>query len=171
MFFITGLPRSRTKWFSEYFTGLKDVFCYHEALNGCESKDHFDIRMRAPFAKHIGNSDSGLMITDFQQRFMAPTVIIERDIDDVSVALAHQFGAGLFEEGEGRRHLERHKAMMDKLSGLRIPYDEINGRLQEIHEYLVPVPFDSEYAEKLINKHIQVDNLTVNLRSYRVWEN
>jgi hypothetical protein len=171
MFFITGLPRSRTKWFSEYFTGLKNVYCYHEALNGCESKDHFDIRMRAPFAKHVGNSDSGLMITDFQQRFMAPTVIIERDLDEVAESLSKQFGALLFEEGEGRKHLEKNKAQLDRLTGLRIPFDEIDERLQEIHEYLVPVPFDEEHAQTLINRRIQVDNLSVNLRSYRIWGN
>ena len=37
-FFITGLPRSRTAWFSTFFTG-NNSFCYHEIIRVSDGFD------------------------------------------------------------------------------------------------------------------------------------
>lgn len=170
MFFITGLPRSRTKWFADYFSGLNDTVCWHEAMNGCHSTNDFLWKMtRLPFT-HIGNSDSGLMYTNFQQWFMgAPTVVIERDFEDVLESLEHMFGEDFCTEGDMRKVLTTQAEKLKSVQGKRIPFDEINDRIQEIHEYLVSVPFDDEYAQEMINQNLQVNSLTVDLASYQMW--
>lgn len=169
-FFITGLPRSRTNWFSAYFSSLPGVYCAHELMNGCRSRAELGMRLRSLNADYSGNSDSGLMYSNFQQEFMgSPTVIIERDIEDVYFSLGQMFGPRLVEDSSQLDRLKDQQDKLSKLSGLRIPYEEINNRIQEIHEHLVGVPFDQGHAEQFINKNIQVDNLNVDLESYRMW--
>ena len=166
MFFITGLPRSRTKWFADYFSGVHETICWHEAMNGCHSVNDFLWKMtRLPF-KHIGNSDSGLMYTNFQQWFMgAPTVVIERDPEAVLRSLEKKYG-----EHEGMKDvLTDQLRRLENVQGLRIPFNEIDERIQEIHEYLVSVPFDDEYAQEMINQNRQVGNVMVDLASYKMW--
>lgn len=169
-FFITGFPRSRTKWFSEYFSGLPGVYCYHEAMNGCHSRDDFHARMRAFPVDYIGNSDSGLMYSGFQQEYMGcPTVIIERDIDEVYDSLCRLFGPKMVHEANHMDSLQDQKARLDKLDGLRVKFEDIDRRLEEIHDHCVQVPFNEVYARRCINRNIQVQNLTVDMQSYRMW--
>lgn len=169
-FFLTGFPRSRTKWFAAYFSSLPGVYCHHEAMNGCHSREDFYQRMSALDCDYIGNSDSGLMYSGFQAEYMGcPTVIIERDIDDVYDSLRRMFGPKVVHEADHMQALQRQKAELDKLSGMRVPFEEIDSRLQEIHEHCVNVPFDEVNARRFINTNIQVDNLTVDMKSYRMW--
>jgi len=161
--FITGLPRSRTKWFADYFDGIPGVTAYHEPLNGLRSKREFyDIVDRGGIIV-----DSGLLITDFQERYNLPTVIIERDIDAVFDSLCRYFEAqGL--PLPNRLSLDLIKEGVDALQGLRIAFEDIDARMAEIHRHL-GVPFDAEYAARMAGDNRQVEQLQVNTDSWLLW--
>ena len=149
MFFVTGLPRSRTYWMSVYLT-TPQSFCYHDAIGICPTRSAFYTLLECPKTE-IGNSDCGLFATDFQQRWPdAPTVIIQREPLEVLRSLAHQ---GLELQGDLPELMARS---LDGLQGLRVDFNDLNDRIQEIHEYLIPsVPFDRKRAEKLIALNLQ----------------
>lgn len=139
-------------------------------MNGCRSEADLVTRMNLFPVKHVGNSDSGLMFSRFQELFMgAPTVVIERDLDDVAASLEAQLGKELCEQGGSRAFLEKQHKRLQSVSGLRVPFDDINARLEEIHQYLVSVPFDSEYAQDMTSQNRQVTEMTVDLESSRFW--
>ena len=164
MFFIAGMPRCRTKWFSEYLSAYDGITCHHEALNGPLSKQEFYDVMEQD--GNIGNSDSGLFITDFQQRWpSAPTVVLLRDpveaAESVSRLLGHMPSLGL---------LEAQFKAATQLQGLHVWFEDINDRIEEIHDYL-GIPFDAKLYEKYTIENIQLDELKVCLDSYRLWLN
>ena len=160
--FITGLPRSRTKWFAEYFNSL--VTAYHEPLNGMTAKQQFYDLVQSKCLI----SDSGLYITDFQQRYPdVPTVIIERDLSEVYSSLCN------FMDNIGCLHpsldfLLLQKKELDKLKGLRVPYSQINEKLESIHKYL-KIPFSQDHLDRMIAVNVQVSEVTRNIRSYHLW--
>lgn len=129
MFFVTGLPRSRTSWFSLYLD------CEHDLLGRVTRAQFYEQMPRLN-----GLSDSGLMFTDFQDRWDAPTVIIERDPFTVMQSMAALGGIPqeLMDDGLHR---------LSKLKGLRVGFHEIDGRLKEITEYL-GVRWDAKRAER-----------------------
>jgi len=146
-FCITGLPRSRTAWFAAYFTacGYK---CAHEGINGCGSIMEYEEKMD----KYDGNSDSGAMLYPFKGK----TVIIERDIDEVKKSLVRCFG-----DVEENNLIYSMKRKLDKLKGLRIKYNDIDDRLQEIHEYCVGNTYKSEVADMFKNMNITLKKIDV----------
>jgi len=163
MFFITGLPRSRTAWFAFYFNQVPGVECVHEMLNICTSKEQFYQSMEVDGI--VGNSDSGLFISDFQQRWPnAPVVIIERPLEDVRTSLRNiglPVPHGL---------LERAQVRIDALDGFRVAFGDIDAKLKDIHEWLVPVPFDARVANDAIDINCQLKEITGSVEAYRVWE-
>lgn len=163
--FITGLPRSRTKWFAEYFDGIDGVDAYHEPLNGIKSRQEFYDLVKEGCVV----SDSALFITDFQDAFPdVPTVIIERDIDEVFDSLCAYFD----EQGYPKPSYEflvHQKEAVDQLEGLRIPYNEIDSRLEEIHSHL-GIPYNEEYAQRVASENLQIPILIADSESYLVWE-
>ncbi len=144
-FCITGLPRSRTKWFSEYFTAC-GYPCAHEGINGCASLDEYDNKMK----NYDGNSDSGLAFYPFDGK----TVIIDRDYDQVLRSLYPYFGDV---------NLILLKQKINELKGLRIKFEDINNRLKEIHEYCVGSTYNKEIAYRYKKMNIQV-----NMKSYQI---
>jgi len=54
-FFITGLPRSRTAWFSAFMTA-SGYPCLHEGLNGCKSIAEYKQKI-----KHKSDSNTGFI--------------------------------------------------------------------------------------------------------------
>lgn len=167
--FITGMPRCRTAWFAAYFDRLPGVCAYHEVLNGMKSKEDFYQAMERDNYDHVINSDSGLFITDFQERWPdAKTVIVHRDPALVFASLSRY----LEEQGfpaPSQDFLAEQAEAINSLEGLHVNFNEITERLQEIHEYLVDVPFDSKYAEIMNQANIQLDHLTVDIDSYLLW--
>lgn len=165
MRFITGLPRSRTKWFADYFDGVKGFEGHHEPLNGLHSKDSFYALCEKP---NVVISDSGLHITGYQDRFPDhKTVIIERNIDDVFSSLLVYF----HRQGYSRpsySFLAQQQRELAKMDGLRIPFDEIDSRLEEIHAHL-DVPYNALHAQRMKRKNIQIQKLDVDVDSYKMW--
>jgi len=161
--FITGLPRSRTKWFAEYFNSL--VTAYHEPLDGLTDRQQFYDLVQSKCLI----SDSGLYITDFQQRYPdVPTVIIQRDLLQVYSSLCN------VTDNMKELHcifldlLLKQKKQLDKLDGMRVPYSQINEKLEAIHKYL-KIPFDQDYADRMIATNIQLSEITGSIKSYQLW--
>jgi hypothetical protein len=159
-FFITGLPRSRTCWFSKYFTH-GDVYCWHEGMKGVKDKGKYFERMDSKGMAAIGNSDSGLMLGGYIEGY--PLVIIERDIDDVEQAMA---GIGY---PDCRAILEYHARLMGKMRGLRVKFTDIDERLEEIHNYCIDIPYDRSRAERLMAINIQLDEIIPDAKAAQVW--
>jgi len=149
-FFITGLPRSRTKWFSEYFSGISGVFCMHQGLNGCYSEKSLLNKMSHVDSEYVGNSDSLLLMMNLSEY---PAVIVDRDIEEVLYSLSENTDIILDEE-----LIRRYRFMgklKDKMPGFHIPFREINANLDLIHEYLIDIPFDSHYASEMVRTNVQ----------------
>ena len=160
-FFITGLPRSRTAWLANFFT-TGEVFCYHEALNNYPNKDALTAAMTG-VKFYYGNADSALPFTKFQEWFSAPTVIIERNADEVIESLYKLYGKytaipELVLAGQ---------AKLKHLRGLRVAFQDIDSRLHEIWDYCVDSIYDVERAEALMKLNMQTQDLTSNPASLK----
>ena len=128
-FCITGYPRSRTSWFAAFFT-TGPVFCHHE------------IALCKPEAQYIGFSGANFAIDPPD----CPTVIIERDEGEVRKSLRHL---------TGKADEIIDKMSLSGLEGLRVKFEDINDRLEEIWNYCVPLPFPKERATMFINLDIE----------------
>lgn len=155
--FVTGLPRSRTYWFSEYFKGLGQA-AHHEFLNGCKSKKEF-------YDMKGINCDCGLYLTDFQEMWDAPTVIVHRPILEVIESLSHilNITSRLLEE------LGYANKCLDKMEGLHIDYQDINNRMPEIHAYMLGTAYDEEYGKQMLGNNLQLSEITGSEESYQLW--
>lgn len=161
--FITGLPRSRTKWFAEYFDCF--VAAYHEPLNGMTAKQQFYDLVQSKCLI----SDAGLYLTDFQQRYPGvPTVIIQRDVLQVHSSLCRATDNMTDLHHLFLPLLIKQKKELDKLDGMRVAYSRINEKLESIHEYL-KIPFDRGYADQMIATNIQLSEITADIKSYQPW--
>jgi hypothetical protein len=164
MFFIAGTPRTRTKWFAEYLSAHEGVTCHHEALNGPLTKQAFYDVMEQPGC--VGNSDSGIFITDFQERWPdAPTVILLRGPIEVRDSLWALLGAE-----PNLAFIENQYEQSKALNGLQVDYRDIDDRIEEIHEHL-GIPFDTKLFKKYTIRNIQIDELKVCMDSYKLWLN
>lgn len=89
-FFITGLPRSRTAWFSVAMRGRKS-FCLHEPTAHAQSFDELKAMWSDDRWEHMGVSDSclGFQLGRIMQDVAPRTLIIERPIDEVIASLSN----------------------------------------------------------------------------------
>lgn len=159
-FFITGLPRSRTAWLANFFS-TGDVFCWHEAMADIKSKAQYWERLSTERYTHVGNADCTLYLGGMLPK--CPLVIIERDLGEVNKALTDLGFPGCL------TMLEESKAILDKMDGLRIPFDEINDRLEEIHRHCVDTPFDALRASRLTQQRVELMEIIPDIESMRVW--
>lgn len=124
-FIITGLPRSRTAWFAAYFTNCK-MRCHHEPL---------DVEETLFRGESVSDSSLGLHP---ELTIGYNVLVIERDPNEVLTSLANICGSQL-----AQTVVDSCLPGLEKITGKRIKYGEINDRIEEIHEYL-GVPFDKE---------------------------
>jgi len=106
-FFITGLPRSRTAWFSAFMTA-SGYMCLHEGLNGCRSIEEYKKKI-----KHVSDSNTGIILVG------AP---IDRPILVIHREDRHD---GLFDNVD-----------LNKIKGLHVEFSDIHDRIEEIFTYL-----------------------------------
>ena len=144
-FVVTGLPRSRTAWFSAYLT-TGDVLCYHEA-----AYNEYD--MEAPGYAHVGTAESGYVLAADWVASLGDhkLVIIHRDAQDVIDSLdqlqdARAHGIGWM--------VTAMATQLTQLEGLHVKFDEINDQLPEIHEHL-GLPYSQDRADLFVNLNIQ----------------
>jgi hypothetical protein len=116
MFFITGLPRSRTAWFSAFMTA-SGFPCLHEGVNGCKTIKEYKRKV-----SHISDSNTafGMLSIDIDR----PTLIIHRD---------------------ARHDSEEMKSASQRLSGIsgmHVNFDDIDNKINDIFLYLTGVEVD-----------------------------
>lgn len=131
MFFIAGLPRSRTAWFSVFF-GLNGVECLHDPQNGCKT-----------LAEYIGKiKDKAESGTGFY--FTRPDAYYP----DRKIVFIKQSG----------KKLEKTKAIMPmadiiqrtlgEVAGLTVDFYEIDDRIDEVCEFVGVKP--SVYIPEMV---------------------
>lgn len=153
-FFILGLPRSRTMWFSSLFT-CDGIFCAHE---------HFSSHKENELLYHVrGYSDTNpLMAPDYRD---SPLLIIERNIEDVIDSVYKAFDApkGI----KNWRHcikeyMKVYKEALDKISPkncMRVNFDDIDSKLGEIWKFLLPdIKSDDDYLQDHKKRIVKTEN-------------
>lgn len=157
-FLITGLPRSRTAWMAAYFSNYPAI-CHHEPLKMLSEISEFPGSMHSEFYPYVGASDSGagFFLPWIMKNMNPPTVIIERDIDEVERSMA-LIG---FEIGKALDMLrERLLTFKNHPSVLWVPFDSLNDKriIRRIHSHLLPcVPFDDVRYEIFSDLRIEAD--------------
>lgn len=143
-FFIAALPRSRTKWLSNFLT-YGGAFCCHEG-------EYFD---QASGYTYLGDANTTFCL--YGVPCEGPIVVIRRNKNDVIESLIRIFGypdkmpeiVGLLETG------------LNNINGLHINYNDINERLEEIWQYCIPsIQYDPLRAEALKKSRIEVNDYT-----------
>lgn len=90
---ITGLPRSMTAWFANFFS-YGQSHCWHEALKYCAHIDEIPYVMDSNEFEYVGNSDSGWPLFHGKVALTDPRyVIIWRNVVDSKRSVAKVFGA------------------------------------------------------------------------------
>lgn len=141
-FVITGLPRSRTAWFSAYLS-TGDTFCHHEAI-------YHNLPMDLEGYANVGNSDSGYVLRPQwgEEQDEHKIVVIHRDIDEVRASLA---AVGVF---DARELLLDCSDKLEDLHGMHMNFNQVNDKLEDIHNY-IGVPYDPDRAKLFKTLHIE----------------
>jgi len=137
-FVITGLPRTRSAWFSAYLS-QGPVYCHHEATFHGSSMD-------VPF-DYVGNSDSGYILCPEWAEAQGPhkVVVIHRPVDEVEKSLAS------IGQKDTRWLLEQMEPSLQALDALHVDFHDINKRIKDIHDYL-GIPGYHPYRAALYSK-------------------
>lgn len=136
------------------------VLCHHELMKYCPTKGEFYRGMFHPHYK-VGNSDSGLPLTDFQSVFSGcATVIIERPIDDVHRSL-HDI-----EIPVGMDWLEDMRARLSGLDGMRVQFEDIDRQLVDVCDY-IGVPYSREKHDIFRRLIVLTNDFTPD--NYGIW--
>lgn len=130
MFFITGLPRSRTAWFAAFMTA-SGFPCMHEGMNGCKTIKEYKLKI-----KNKSDSNTGLFIVKnpYPKRRM---LIIHRKNRMNNVA-----------------GMENGEQQLLKLNGLHVNFNDINKRIDEIFYYLTLTKINKDIYN--LFKHLNI---------------
>src|SRR6187549_949658 len=126
MFFILALPRSRTKWLSEFLTH-GDVLCHHELIAHCNDLDEL-----ATLGRNGSSETLGLLLWRalYDRYPNAKYVLVQRDPAEVEDSMRRQ---------EVPCNVSQIQNCMNQalreLPALIIDYDHINYRLQDIWQH------------------------------------
>jgi hypothetical protein len=147
MFFIVGLPRSRTAWLSVYFTA-QGFFCYHDGLNGCKDIQSYRKKMLGA----CGDADSGLLLIDVEKEFPdSKIVVIERSLKEVMQSLEDKFNIHA-------PHLYKfHHKLFEYQNALHVKFEDIDKRIEEIFEFCVGQKPDKDIHDLISNMHIEIN--------------
>ena len=112
----------------------------------------------------VGNSDCGLIISDFMEKYpTAPLVVIHRQPERVRESLQN---IGL---EVPLLNLVAYADRLKELPGLHIQYDDINERLPEIHAHCVGTPFDPDWAREAIETVVKQNEIITDPVSVGIW--
>lgn len=164
-FFILGLPRSRTLWFSEFFcTG--EIECVHE---------HFSSHEKAELIPGVwGYSDTNPLTTpDYGD---SPVLIIERDVEEVisSCLKAFDCPAGVEDwTGAVRNYIEMYQRELTVITPqnvLMVNYADIDASLCEIWNFLLPtIQVDKQRIEFFSSQIVTTANRNIEESLIRTW--
>jgi hypothetical protein len=159
VFFITGLPRSRTAWLANLLTAAGS-FCFHDAVLADGSLDGAVSVMLERLSRRphesVGDSDSGLLFwADLaRKRFPdSPFVIIERDPSAcLASSVRHGFSKGLWSA------ILQAYWQTRRLPGVRIvSYDSLSdlSELEKLYSFCTRLPMDRQRARLLMHLNVQ----------------
>lgn len=111
-FFITGLPRSRTAWFSAFMTA-SGYPCMHEGINHCETLDEYKNKVA-----YASDSNTGFFI-------------VPNPYPDRPLLIIHRKGRMNGVEGMTQGDLR-----LRGMNGLHVEFKDIDDRIEEIFNYL-----------------------------------
>lgn len=93
------------------------------------------------------------MLVDLEGLFPgSKKVIIESDLRRTADFLTRTYGVN------GNSVALKLQEDLDRVDGLRIPYDSVNDSLEEIWTYLSDEPFNPRRAEMLVKLNIQIQD-------------
>ncbi len=117
----------------------------------------------------VVNCDCGLYISDWDTRWPdASTVVVHRDPNQVLASLETLYARLGWNMPDKQQVIDQSLAMK-RLKGLHVEFDEIDERLEEIHQYLVSVPFSAAYASEMSERNMQCPEYSFNTDSYLMW--
>lgn len=126
MFFVFGMPRSRTKWLSAFLTH-GDIVCHHEYVSKLRDLDELSALSNNGTAETFG---IWLWEAIYRRFPNARYVVIRRDPVEVEKSMERQ---GVpFNVAQCENVMKR---MVESLPALVIDYDHIDWRLQDIWQH------------------------------------
>jgi hypothetical protein len=141
-FFVFGLPRSRTYWLSQFLQCTHDgLYFYPDYQRFLDGPSRGDCSTMYPWTKDLIPENSR-------------KVVIERDVEECH----RSFEKALWPVDIDL--LYETKEELDKIEGLRIPFNEINDRLEEIWNYCRIGKFNNKRAEEMKSLHLE-DNTQI----------
>lgn len=173
-YFITGFPRSRLAWLSNYLTYDNSICLFDGLKHGIKAQDFGFLDDFHGLAEVVGIADSGLPIyqdTMIEKYPKAKWVLIERDCKDSKQAIKN---LGI----NPGNTLATLSVKMDELRGrvnvLRVPYESLDEAVLDVAKFINPawkhnqvrhemllgfnVQYDPELGKKFIQE-IPRDNL------------
>lgn len=125
VFFVTGLPRSRTTWLANYLT-YGQIWCHHDLLLRTPHMEWFDDALRRPFARVTGDSDSGLPLAYERLNQWYPKakwIVVIRDQKAALKSYIHYFRAHPYQR-QGPLNVEQveaaYRLLDNRLSSLLV---------------------------------------------------
>lgn len=158
VFFITGLPRSRTAWLANFFTH-GNSFCWHDAMRlGMKPHAVVEQLKRAstlPGIQYVGDSDSGVMTIARELQLMLPEarwLVVHRSRDEARKSYDKFFGSRPYPEAPKdtrtldkafdalAMNLARLTEILEPGSFIECQFDELDSKLvlEEAWRFLTP---------------------------------
>ena len=162
MFFITGLPRSRTAWLANLFT-YKNSFCFHEISRIGSDPYLMMQKMRSRREDHVGSADQ---MAPYYVDFMVDRtdnmrlIVINRDKEEVKDSLASWIGERNTEINRRVDALDKKlKTMMDRHPHKLVNYEDLDDPevIKSMWYYCLPsVTFDEDRYKMLQEFNVQL---------------
>lgn len=159
-FLITGLPRSRTAWFST-LCSTGDAICYHEPMWDAENWHYVGRIWQRSQYRYQGIADAalGFNLEQILQRWAPRILIIERPLADVEASLHRAFPT-LPQMNYCRLLAEHLQAVGEHPLVMRVGFEDLqkDGRIVDCWKHLLGnTPFDAGRIHELQHMNIQVD--------------
>lgn len=165
VFYVTGLPRSRTAWLSVALSDWTRSACLHEPLARLDEYTPEVVlsMLDATRCPNVGIADSGLPVVapDLPALIPGPVLIVWRDPREVIASLTRYLGGdeSVHAGGVAAMHARlgdfgrRHEHMM-------IAFEDLNSieAMKRVWVHLLPsVPFQRRRIESLMRLRIDAD--------------
>lgn len=161
-FFVTGLPRSMSAWFSVFLSDYKRMHCMHESSKSVHTHKEYMKRLERMHLAfdYVGDASSVIPWFPVYKYFPdAKVVIIERDIDDVLASLERITNL----TPGGTEMVKRTNGLLKVMPGFHVKYEDVHDRIEEIWEHLFDdVLFPSGRYVSLRNMKIEAINQRYN---------
>lgn len=161
MYFVFGLPRSRTAWLS-VFLSQSGIYCHHEAVNGCYTEQEYRDKIEG-----CGDSTTGFIHCPPEEYEGKPTLIIEKSKSEFSRCIA--WSDRTFNADSRKDLINQYDELMG-ITGMRVLQSEIDQKLPDIFEYLTGAEWSDTYS--VISKfNIQANPMDIDYQAMEAYLN